>query len=236
MFNLVINNISQKKMLFFCLMGIAMYFGINFVEGNLLFPSVIIQYIVIYFTVAYIKIYLNELLGRKTGLCMFIAGILGNYILVFITNIVGLKVQLLSEQLFFWKQGGNPLLLMAAIGLLGVGLNWNIQNEVINYISSLTMLVYIIHENILIRNFLRPLGFIYIYNVFGYNQLLWWVLLYSIIFFGLACVLGVVYKSTIGRVTSVYSKNLQVRWNMELGRCWIKLYRSREPLYEIVGR
>lgn len=206
--NLIIRSMSQKKLLCFCLAAFALYFGLNFIKPDLFFTSNIIIFITIYFVVAYLKIYLGGLWNGKTSRFMCLAGILCHYVLVMITNAMGLRFPAFSDQLLYWKGGGNPFLLTAAVGLVGIGLNWRIQNRAVNYLSGLSMLIYIIHENILVRNLIRPEGYRNIYRMTGQKNQLGGVMLYSVIIFIVSALLGAIYKFTIGRGISVCGEKL----------------------------
>lgn len=73
-------------------------------------------------------------------------------------------------------------------------------NNIINKISSLSLLVYIIHENILVRTYIRPQIWIFIYEKYGYSRVVLWVLLHASTIFVLAILVSWLYKISIERI------------------------------------
>lgn len=69
-----------------------------------------------------------------------------------------------------------------------------------NWLSGLSLLIYIIHENILVRSYLRPYIFQRIYLRFGYGHIVLWVLLLAGFYFVCTAIAGAVYQSTLQKL------------------------------------
>ena len=50
----------------------------------------------------------------------------------------------------------NPFTFLIALGSFGVALSKDYSNKVVNYISGLSLFIYLIHENLLVRSIVRP--------------------------------------------------------------------------------
>ena len=128
--------------------------------------------------------------------------------LIFLTNILGLRFSFFSDQLLHWNINCNPFILLTAVGLLNIARNCNLNNRAINYLSKLTMTVYVIHENILLREFYRPALWQYVYERFGYSNILLWCLVLSSIIFVFALISSIIYHHTIRNLSMAFSSKL----------------------------
>ena len=70
------------------------------------------------------------------------------------------------------------------------------------YLSSLSLLIYIIHENILLRTYYRPLMWQYIYQNYGYEHILLWVFVTALITFLFGFVSAALYDLSLRRLVS----------------------------------
>lgn len=103
-----------------------------------------------------------------------------------------------------------PYLLFAmGIFLVFYGRESNYHHK-INYFASLTMLVYLIHENHLVRAYVRPLVWNCIERLWGYEYVIIWVFLYATVLYAISLGLGAVYNKSIqSLVHSVSDKIFQ---------------------------
>ena len=99
----------------------------------------------------------------------------------------------------------NPLIVVGSFALLNWSLNVNIKDSFIDLISSLTFLVYMVHENDMIKNTIRPLFFSMIYNKGYYTHLALICFASALSTFLISTVFAFVYSVTIGRVTEKVS-------------------------------
>ena len=84
-----------------------------------------------------------------------------------------------DNKLLRWSTFCSPFLLITAISMLNIARNIHFNNKIVNYISSLSLLIYIIHENQLLRTFYRPLMWNYVYNQFGYVDILFCMFIFK---------------------------------------------------------
>ncbi|MEG1158612.1 MAG: acyltransferase family protein, partial [Christensenellaceae bacterium] len=111
--------------------------------------------ILIFFIAAYIKMYPNQYFA-SIKLNTIIAG--GSFFLyclsVVILNLLGQKINALCTRTLYFGTNYSLLVCLCAVGTFLVFENWNMKyNATINYISSSTLGVYLIHENVFVRDF-----------------------------------------------------------------------------------
>lgn len=206
--NLLIERMTQKTLLRTTCSMSFLYIGVNFVKDGHYFTSSLILWITIYFIIAYIKYYLVEISNNmKINGLVFGVGFIGNYGIVWLTNVVGMNNAFFSDKILRWGTNTSPFIIMMVISLLNFARNINIQNKGINYLAKLSLLIYIIHENILLRTYYRPLLWQWIYHNWGYDKVLIWVMLLAILIFLFGILSSVVYKYTI-QIFVVKSCNL----------------------------
>ena len=162
---------TQKQLLKAASVLAFLYIGCDFVKGNLFFPSVLILWGAIYFVIAYIKFYCKETFrSNKLNLILLTIGFLGMVAMVFLTNALGLKTPIFYDKTLKWTVNCNPFLILMALSAFGLAKNFHFKNKLINHISKLSLLIYVIHENILVRTYIRPLIWQWLYKQVGYDH------------------------------------------------------------------
>lgn len=73
------------------------------------------------------------------------------------------------------------------------------------------MLIYIIHENILLRTYTRPYLWHCIFNRYGYAHLFLWVFLYAAGWLLMALALSLLYEKSIQKITARVSEKI-LKW------------------------
>lgn len=202
--NEIISKRTQKELLVIILVTLFLYFVLNYIKYGLFFTSPLIEFSVIYLTIAYIKLYMKEFSKNLKGnYILFLFAMSGIPILILITNFLGLNIEFFKDKLQHWNGNNSIFLLLTAVTLFNIFNSKKFISNKINYISSLSLLVYIIHENILIRIYVRPTIWIYIHEKIGYKNIIVIDLLYSVILFVISIIIATIYKKLIQKI--VYS-------------------------------
>lgn len=201
--NEIILKRTKKELLIIDIMLLFFYFGLNYIKPGLLFITPLVEFITVYFVIAYIKKYLKEFLEepKKKYILLFIS-IIGLPVLIIITNFLGLNIVFFSDKLQHWKGNNCIFLLFTAIILFNIFQKKNFINQKINFISSLSLLIYLIHENILVRTYLRPSIWNYIYINMGYDNIILIILIYSILVFVISIIIALLYSIFIQKKIS----------------------------------
>ena len=210
--NKIIFCMKQKTLLRINILAVFMYFFIAFLcrftvylfgSGTDFFSSRLVIWTVEYFIVAYLKLYAGKSLEkRKLNSALIAFGLIGNCGLVYMMNELGLKNEAFSGALQIWITPYNPFLFALGLGLLGMARSITFENRLVNYISKLSLLIYIIHENKLLRLLYRPLMWQYVYDRYGYDHVLIDIAILSAVVFMISLVGSIVYYETIRKLTS----------------------------------
>lgn len=193
--NKILGIIKKSELLRFNVCLLFLYYGINYILHNCFFNSNIINWIIIYFAVAYVKKYLLCLSNnKKWNCCLFVLGLCGNVFVVCLTNIMGIN------KLLYWDVN-SPFILLMSISGFNFARNFFFKNTAVNFVSNMSMFIYIIHENMIIRYYFRPIIWQIIYFEYGYNYILMWVFLMTGCIFIITLMLSILYKETIQKIT-----------------------------------
>jgi len=193
--NQIVRGCAQRELLGSVLVMLSLYYGIVYVKGDLLFSNNLILWIVAYFAVAYMKFHLPDFCQcRKWNFLMLGLGLAGTLAMVLITNFLGLRISVLEDQLTRWASNASPFLLATSIAMFNLFRGKRFVNPVINRISGLSLLVYIIHENLLLRQYVRPQMWIFVHETFGYDYVILWVLVMAAGIFIWALCMAALYR------------------------------------------
>lgn len=210
MLNAAIRSLGKVSCFYLAAIGFFLYFVLSFLSGDLyFFSSTIVYWCVIYFIVAYIKRYLPIFVSDgRVYYSLIVVGLIGTLGLVIFTNYLGLRYEFFSSQLQRWNLINNPFILSLVMGLLLWASNHSFYSRTINYVSSLSLFVYIIHENFIFRKFYRPVIWQNIYNSYGYDYILLWVFVIAIVILLSSMALSILYKMFSQRIMKPFADRL----------------------------
>lgn len=170
--NMIVNSLKKFDLAKTSIVLAVLYIGCNFLHESF-FSSALILWMSIYFCIAYAKKYMRNICENvRLNLLGFITCVIINSSLVFVTNVMGLKVAYFSDKLIMWHLNCNPFIILAAFCAFNVGRCLNFKWNKVAKISQYGLYIYVIHENMLIRIFIRPFIWEIIYENYGYNHLL----------------------------------------------------------------
>ena len=197
--NKIIDLLDQKQLLRVVLFSSFLYIAMNYIMSGLFFTSNLILWITIFLLMAYLKLYCQGILNVKTGYLLILIGGIGFVGQVVITNVIGLHLSVVSNNVMWWNKSCCPFYIMIALGSLIVALQAHYKVRAINYISSLSLFIYLIHENYLFRNYSRPYIWQWLYLQYGYSHVVLLVLIFASCLFCASCIVSAAYKATIQR-------------------------------------
>ena len=164
--NCVIKNTQKNTLLKINLVLFILYSCFNFVYHSFYY-TVFVGFVCLYFIVAYVKIYLpNFTSSIRINIILLISSLICHLCLIVVTNFLGLKLNIFSNKLLHWCEFINPFIIIMALSLFNIAKSHEFVNKSVNYLSSLSMLVYIIHYNHLVIHYLLRDIFSLIYSVF----------------------------------------------------------------------
>ena len=117
------------------------------------FNSTLMVCITIYLLVAYVRRFAHS---KLDGFKLMMAGIVG-FICLVISKQIGFPTFIRDEGLFYWNKFSNPFLILIVLGSVIISSHKKIYNPTINYLSGLSLILYLTHENKLFREIVRPI-------------------------------------------------------------------------------
>lgn len=214
--NKIIRGMNQAQV-FRCASVLSiLYIFIDFIAGELFFPSLLILWVTIYFIIAYIQIYASGYANSiKSNLVLLLLSIICFIASVLLLEVGGLHISFLSNKMMHWINNCNPFLIAMSVALFNIARSVCFKNKFINYISSLSLLIYIIHENLILRTYFRPAMWNYVYHHYGYSHVIAWVFIFVIMIFLFAMVSAMIYQQTIQRLVLKIGDKLYERMKIK---------------------
>lgn len=219
--NSIIKNISQKELLRINLFLLFLYSVIQFLLPGKFYFNNLIGFIEIYFIVSYFKLYLPEFKKNiKINICFFLVAVICNICLIIITNILGLKINIFSNKLLMWNNNiANPFYIIIGITIFNIISNRSFYNKYINYLSSCSLLFYMIHENLLFRNYIRP--------IFFENTIIDYMiptcLFITCVIFIISMIISIIYKNSIQKLILIISDYISIKFSIIYKKVELKI-------------
>ena len=162
------------------------------------FSSDLIVWIAIYFMLSYMKKYeMKWMDSANINWKLVLIGFIGTYGLVALTNAVGLKYKGYNNMLLVWNGNTNhPFIIMMILGLFNLVRKLSFKSRLVNYLSGLTLYVYLIHDNVLVKNITRPAIWQHIYENVGHRFTVKYTILIAVMLFIASCICSIIYKHT----------------------------------------
>ena len=206
--NLIIKHLSQKNHLIVSLTLFIAYFCLGFIYE---FPwsGIPLYWITIYFVISYFKYYgMKFCKSKKANLVVLLCAILLHLSLILVSNLICLKFGKLGVMAL--SGNNNPLLFIIAFSSLNLMNMTKFFSRAINFLSSFSMLIYIIHENLLFRIYLRPLVWAYVYNNFGYSLLPLWIVAFTLALFISSFLIAVIYRFSLEKLIHIIADKILI--------------------------
>ena len=121
-------------------------------------------------------------------------GLLSLIGIIIFLNYFGLNNPDLEISLLMFNSKDSVFLIIIAFGWLNIFRRFNFQSKIVNYIASMSLLIYIIHENLVFKKYFRPYFWQLIYKTFGYDYILLWTLVFVVGLFLVSALFGYLYK------------------------------------------
>ncbi|MCM1060953.1 MAG: acyltransferase [Eubacterium sp.] len=203
--NHIIKSCSHEQLLKINIVAFALYCAANYINPGMFFSSNIIVFIVIYFIFAYIKLYMNNFCSSlKLNIIALIIGVTGTPLITFTAYYAGFQ----DNTVFQLANSFSPFTLITGISLFNLFKRKKFINNIINSIASMSLPIYIIHENLLIRKYIRPSIWIYAFNKTENLNVILLVLLQAVFYF--AAALGTSYLYSIFLQGAVHKVNEKI--------------------------
>lgn len=193
--NKIMDSISKKQMLLYVVIFVVIYGIEQLIKKNTYFYTDLIGFIGIYIIVGYAKRYLRNIVDniKINGIILVVTWllVLGMQLAV---NIVGIYVGVVSNKILHLDYICNPIIILMCFSLFNIFRSLKFKNGFINYISSLTLLIYIVHENYIFREYLRE-GLMYkAWCMLGKINIVVFLICFAILLFIVATLISCIYN------------------------------------------
>ena len=201
--NKVIKGMNQNQLFRSTAVLTVLYIFLSFIKKDLFYSSNLILWITIYFIMAYMQKYLMRYAdSMKVNLTILILNAVGFVGIILLTEAAGHYIPAVSGKMTHWVTDSNPFLIAVSIALFNIVRKIHFKSKAVNYISGLSLLIYIIHDNIVIRTYFRPLLWNFVYENYGYNYVIGWVLILAVAVFVFGLAGAVLYTATIKKAVT----------------------------------
>jgi len=211
--NNIINSMSQKQLLRTTIFMVLLYVFANYIIMHGVFlASLLIIWVAIYFFMAYLKKYCTGIMSNlKLNCLLAFLGIAAHIGIMVATNFLGLNTKLFSNQLLHWASNSSPFFIITAISLLNIARQMKFKSYMVNYISSLSLLIYIIHENIIVREYYRPAVIRNMFFSLGTEHIVSWIFELAALIFICSLIISILYNATLRKIVGRFSTALYSR-------------------------
>ena len=219
--NQVIYSLEKKQLLHVMMVLVLFYSVLDtiFTSDNYCYSD-LLGFVVIYFIVAYVKLYLKSTGEKNTSnvICLLL-GLVGYAAQILITNIVGLRVVAYEDMMLHWNRFMNPFNILIALSLFQLFKKLEFTNCIVNYVASFSLLMYVAYENILFRLYLRPYYYAFAYAYYGNERFAYYAFLLALMSFGVFLVICIGYDVTVRKIWN----KLFYKLYMVLNNAWKRL-------------
>ena len=208
--NLIIRNISKRTHLLIVALSIFLYYLVSVIFNSPLFyVTNLVMFMIIYFLIAYMKKYMRGFSENlKANVVLLVVGLIGFLGEFSIMNFLGLQSEAISAELLRFNNNENFFIVMIAVSLFNLFRRMKKIIPVINYISSLTLFIYIIHENTYLAGNIRNKAAAKLINTVPYTNLIPAILLFAAGVFVFAMVVSMVYKLIVKRPANFLAEKI----------------------------
>lgn len=214
--NTVMDSLGQRKHLTVCLVVIVLFYGVNFLIPDRYYYTQLIGFINIHILVSYMDRYLSHLAdSRKYNLRLLLVSLLALLLLIWLTNEMGLRIGALSNKADWFSNIRNPLIVMIGISSFNLARTICFHNCFVNYLSGLTLLIYITHANELVMDYLKTDFFEWVYRTYSYGNVLGWCALFGVILLLGGTIVSVVYHELMTKLLG-RPWDRMVRWSISV--------------------
>ncbi|MBQ7595622.1 MAG: hypothetical protein IJU45_03030 [Clostridia bacterium] len=169
--------------------------------------SNLLGFFIIYFYVAYVKKYQGEYTAdRKKNTKAFIIMLIIFIAVVLVKNYLAFRIKWFKTFPEI-KEMTSVIFFPMIMSLFNIFLNFKFTNKTVNSVSSLTLFIYCIHENYIIRTYFRPFCYRVMTEKFGAHYLYFALGLAAAIFIA-SLILAKIYQLTLHKLTAKLSIKL----------------------------
>lgn len=199
--NQIIRKLEKTQLFSACLCMFVLYCLISYVLNGKYYYSHLVGFIVYYFFMGYVKLYLPALsANKKQNIKILLSCICGFIGLIVVANYLGLRVSAANGLVGILERFVNPFIVGMTISAFNLCKLKQSSNRLINRVSSTSLLVFVISNNVIVCSYAKPVLFESIYKNFSYSYIAPICLAIAAITLMASVLLAMVYMNTIQKV------------------------------------
>lgn len=217
--NLVIESLDHKQHFVSMTVMAVLYFLFGTISSSFFYCSHLLVFITIYFVVAYWKKYVSGNTFRH-GCWFATIGLSGMVVQLITMELLGNHIDFFKDRMEFWAKNSNPFVLLVALGGFFVFKEIHFENRLVNRVSALSLYIYLIHENLLVREYIRPILWNEFYLTVPYIPVVIVTLAFSAFIATSALLMSCLYRlltmksiNVLSGILTEYCEKIVEKWN-----------------------
>ncbi len=205
--NYIIKSLDQKKHLLISGILFVFYMVLSVAKS---YPgqSNLVTWISFYFVISYFKLYgKNFTSSKKANLIVLTSSIILMLVLHLIINFAGMKISFLSGKVGLSKNC-NFIIFFIAFSAFNLFNQTTFSSKVINYIASLTFVMYLFHDNLYMQKYIKPENWTWIFNNIGYQHFILIFFTYALFLFLISGIVSLIYNLTLQKLVHKLSDKI----------------------------
>ena len=155
--NRLSGTMGRRELLRLSLASAFIYFFVDFLLGDYLFASDFICWLAVYFIMTYMKKYARVYCDdRRKNLIALATGAICWVGIELALNLLGLRFDALHARQLYFRSDYNPFILVMVFSAFNLARQARLRSKAVNYLAGLSMLVYVLHDGMLVRQYMRP--------------------------------------------------------------------------------
>lgn len=196
--NLIIRNLSKRQLLAVDCAGLFLYSVMQMLVRDAFYYTRFMGFILIYFLMAYCKNNMSEITGKKkVNYLILVTSVILLIAMILVTNVLGMYTDTFYEKMLNYCIFVNPFIILIAFSAFHICKEWKLQSAAVNLCASVSLYIYVIHENYLVATYARPKYFAYIYENFTYDNVVLWAMVLAVGSYVFSLLIGLLYRITL---------------------------------------
>ena len=198
LFNYVIRKLDKKGLAIVTAILVfqcnIILFGIGNTPGSM--GLKLLCFVAIYFVVAFYKLYGGKLWeSKKFNVIVLIVSLVGYIGFRIALNYVGLKYEYVGARIAGYIHINNPIIVVFTLAAINLATRKPRHNKVVNYFSGLSLVLYLVHKNILFTSHVDFLK--YFLDTYGAQHFVGGMMSLALIVLAISMALSILYRHTV---------------------------------------
>ena len=198
LFNYVIRKLDKKGLAIVTAILVfqcnIILFGMGNTPGSM--GLKLLCFVAIYYVVAFYKLYGGKLWeSKKFNVVMLVVSLIAYIGFRIALNYVGLKYEYVGARIAGYVHINNPIILVFTLAAVNLANRNPRHNKVVNYFSGLSLVLYLVHKNILFTSHVDFLG--YFFDTYGAQHFVGGMMCLALIVLAISMALSILYRHTV---------------------------------------